>query len=180
MKKLKYLFVIFILIAIDQIVKLIIHFNYLGADINIIGEYVKFYPKLNTDLSWVNSLLGGIFGFWFHIVINIIALFMIIIVFDYLRTKKKDTRVIRILFLFAIAGTICSLIDKIFWGGSLDFIGLKGLFVFDMKDCYLTFFEVGVIIVLMKNFHEFNNFKAKTLVRHVQEKVLLKYSTLKK
>ncbi len=45
-----------------------------------------------------------------------------------------------------LAGTICSLIDKLFWGGSLDFADTK-LFIFDLKDCYLTVAEIIFVVI---------------------------------
>ena len=41
-------------------------------------------------------------------------------------------------FLFILSGALCSLIDKIFYGGSLDFIGISNLFIADIKDLYIS------------------------------------------
>ena len=41
-------------------------------------------------------------------------------------------------FLFILSGALCSLIDKIFYGGSLDFIGISNLFIADIKDMYIN------------------------------------------
>ncbi len=49
-----------------------------------------------------------------------------------------------------MAGTICSLIDKIFWGGSLDFLSIPGFFIFDLKDCYLTVGEILFVSIGLK------------------------------
>jgi signal peptidase II len=40
--------------------------------------------------------------------------------------------------LFIIAAGICVSIDNIFYGGSLDYINLKPLFIFDLKVMYLN------------------------------------------
>ena len=46
-----------------------------------------------------------------------------------------------------ISGCLCSLIDKLFWGGSLDFLQIPTLFIFDLKDCYLTVAEVIFVAI---------------------------------
>ena len=43
-----------------------------------------------------------------------------------------------IAFIFLFTGALCSLIDKIFYGGSLDFIGICNLFIADIKDIYIN------------------------------------------
>ena len=53
-------------------------------------------------------------------------------------------------FAFIFAGALCSLIDKIFYGGSLDFIGISNLFIVDIKDIYINlgilFFIISIVI----------------------------------
>lgn len=44
------------------------------------------------------------------------------------------------------AGAICSFIDSLFWGGSIDYIRLFTWFTFDLKDCYIS--AVLVLIVI--------------------------------
>ena len=56
------------------------------------------------------------------------------------------TKLLNISISFVIAGIICSFIDVVFWGGSLDFIGLFDWFIFDMKDVWLNAGLIGGII----------------------------------
>ena len=44
------------------------------------------------------------------------------------------------------AGAVCSLIDKIFYGGSLDFIGIIPLFIADIKDIYIC---IAIFFIVM-------------------------------
>jgi signal peptidase II len=44
-----------------------------------------------------------------------------------------------------------SLVDKIFWNGSLDFIQLQILFTFDTKDVYISVFIGLVLLFLVQN-----------------------------
>lgn len=54
---------------------------------------------------------------------------------------------VNILYIFGMAGAFCSLIDKIFWGGSLDFLQIGQLFICDLKDCYLTVTECYILVI---------------------------------
>ena len=47
---------------------------------------------------------------------------------------------------FIVAGALCSLIDKVFYGGSLDFIGISNLFIADIKDIYIN---LGLLFFIM-------------------------------
>ena len=49
-------------------------------------------------------------------------------------------------FLFIMAGGLGSLIDKLFYGGSLDFIGISNLFIADIKDIYIN---LGILFFIM-------------------------------
>lgn len=52
--------------------------------------------------------------------------------------------------ILVIAATICSLFDKIFWGGSLDFI-LFFRYIIDVKDIYLYIGGImGIILFLYR------------------------------
>ena len=53
-------------------------------------------------------------------------------------------------FLFVLSGALCSLIDKIFYGGSLDFIGISNLFIADIKDLYINLGLFFFIILIYK------------------------------
>ena len=101
----------------------------------IFNDVIKFVPSLNTSYSWFNSLFNLGIGLLSHIAVNIIILFISILLFDFIRQKQKGNKIINLLSILLFSGAVCSLIDRIFWGGSLDYIYLKGLFTFDLKDC---------------------------------------------
>ena len=52
-------------------------------------------------------------------------------------------------FVFIFAGALCSLIDKVFYGGSLDFIGISDLFIADIKDIYIN---LGLLFFIMATY----------------------------
>ena len=61
---------------------------------------------------------------------------------------------VKIIMICGISGCLCSLIDKLFWGGSLDFLQIPTLFIFDLKDCYLTVAEVIFVAIGILNSKE--------------------------
>ena len=62
-------------------------------------------------------------------------------------SSRMSTDQIKVIMICGIAGSLCSLIDKLFWGGSLDFLQIPTLFIFDLKDCYLTVAEVIFVVI---------------------------------
>ena len=79
-----------------------------------------------------------------------IALFLFIEVYRYYISKNKKDFWCDMCFIFMFSGALCSLIDKVFYGGSLDFIGIGDLFIADIKDIYIN---LGILffIALMLN-----------------------------
>ena len=49
--------------------------------------------------------------------------------------------------------------------GSLDYIQLRGLFTFDLKDVYLTVFEVAVLAMLILNYRNIRSLDEKQFIR---------------
>lgn len=141
---------ILVLVILEQAIKIIVK-NYYGVKIPIIENIVYFMPILNDNYSYINSLFNLGWNKAFHIVLVVVVLFFSYYAFKYFENKNIKNSMINILKVFLFSGVICSLLDKIFWNGSLDYILLKEFFVFDLKDCYLTIFQVLVIMLGIKN-----------------------------
>lgn len=139
-----------LLIIIEQGLKLIVNRN-LDAFFPIVPPVLYFKPMFNRDYSWINSMFQLGVGKWVHIALVIGMLVFILLAYDY-ALKKAGGKYINVMFAFVIAGAVCSLIDKLFWGGSLDYILLSGFFTFDLKDVYINVF-IGLFIagLLFKN-----------------------------
>lgn len=152
-----------LLVIIDQIIKLIVK-EYYGIKIPIMEDILYFMPTQNTDYSWVNSLFELGLGRVFHIILVEIVLIFGYYVFKYLQYKIDEHLWINILKIFFMSGAICSLIDKIFWNGSLDYVLLDGLFIFDLKDCYLYVFTVIISILLLKNWRVMSIIQGKDII----------------
>jgi signal peptidase II len=65
--------------------------------------------------------------------------------------KNKLNLLIKSACSLCLAGAICSLIDKILWGGSLDYLVLSK-YIIDLKDIYLYGGALLLIIYTIKNF----------------------------
>lgn len=155
---------ILFLVILEQGIKIIVK-AYYGVKVPIIENILYFAPVLNDNYSYINSLFSLGWGRIFHILLVIFVLFFSYYAFKYLEAKAIRNSMINIIKIFLFAGTICSLIDKVFWNGSLDYILLKGFFVFDLKDCYLTIFEVLVIMLMIKNGKTVSKINDKELLR---------------
>ncbi len=76
---------------------------------------------------------------WLMVCLQILFLALVLVVYRYLVYFSENQKAYANGFLiFCLAGIICSFIDVVFWGGSLDFIRLLDWFTFDLKDVYLT------------------------------------------
>jgi len=138
----------FILILIEQGIKLVINNNYLGESIPILKPWLYFHPKFNRDYSWFNSMLNLGVGKGIHILIVVILILLAFLLYKFINKKTETTRLIDATFAFLFSGAICSLIDKVFWNGSLDYILFNDMFIFDLKDVFINVF-IGLVILMM-------------------------------
>lgn len=136
----------FLLLLIDQGIKLIIKKFFFNNFHEIIKDFIYFDPIINTKGSWLNARFNIGVGFIPLIIINTIALFLFLEIYRYYLSKKPKNFWVDSAFIFITVGALCSLIDKIFYGGSLDFIGISNLFIADIKDIYIN---IGLLFFIM-------------------------------
>lgn len=143
----KVMFKIFtIFMLIDQGLKIIIKFFFFDTYFEIIPDFLSFQPIINTHGSWLNARFGFDIGFPMLILTNFIALFLFIEVYRYSIHKGYKSFDTDMCLLFLLSGALCSFIDKVFYGGSLDFIGISNLFIADIKDCYIN---IGILFFIL-------------------------------
>ena len=143
----KVLYIIFlVLMLIDQGIKIVIKLFFFDDYFNIIKDFLSFNPIINSEGSWLNARFGLGVGFIPLIVINSFAIILFIEVYRYYLSKGNKDFWADMSFLFITSGALCSLIDKIFYGGSLDFIGISDLFIADIKDIYIN---LGILFFIM-------------------------------
>lgn len=150
------------LIVPEQGIKLIINRFFLDASVPVVPSILYFRPMFNRQYSWFNSMLRFEGGKWLHIVIVTVLIVLLVLFYRYLRKKMGPDKIINVMFAFIFAGAMCSLIDKVFWDGSLDYILLNGFFTFDLKDVYINVFN-GFLIYLLLFRSRYLNDIARTL-----------------
>ena len=139
------------LFLVDQGLKILIKLFYFDRYIPIIPNMLFFSPIINTNGSWLNARFGTSVSFPILITLNIIAIFIFIEVYRYYLHKGNKDFWSDMCFIFVTCGAICSLIDKVFYGGSLDFIGISDLFIADIKDLYINIGIVFFAITIFNN-----------------------------
>jgi len=159
---------IVLLIVLDQLTKLIVS-NYYGVRIPIIGNMVYFMPTLNKNYSWINSLFQLGLGRMFHVVSVVVILIFVYTALKYLENKVGNYSWVKTMKISFMSGGLCSLIDKVFWDGSLDYILLRGFFVFDLKDCYINIFTITAITIMFKYRKVINNLKTREVLKDLAE-----------
>lgn len=114
---------------------------------DIINDFIRFRPTLNTRISWAGNYFNIFSIPWITLSLNILVIFIFLSGYLLYKEKREQTKFsIKIIMVCGLAGCLCSLIDKLFWGGSLDFLQISNLFICDLKDCYLTMAEVLFVI----------------------------------
>mgnify|MGYP000904277130 CR=1 FL=1 len=156
---------ILFLIAIEQIIKIIIYNNFFDKRYAILPPVLYFEPMFNRHYSWFNSMLKIDNSKWLHIAVVAIMIILIVLFYRFLNKRVGSFKIINVMFAFLISGAMCSLIDKVFWDGSLDYIMLKGFFTFDLKDLYIDVF-IGLMILSL--------FTKSDKLKEIDEKILLK------
>lgn len=143
-----FLFLSFLLF--DQGIKILIKLFWFNNNFPIIDEMLYFNPIINTDGSWLNARFGTSVSFPILITLNILAIFIFIEVYRYYLHKGNKDFWSDMCFIFVCCGALCSLIDKVFYGGSLDFIGISNLFIADIKDLYIN---LGILFFALTMFN---------------------------
>lgn len=137
---------LFIFIFIDQCFKLTIKYFFFNSSFEIIKNFLSFNPIINSNGSWLNARFGTSISFSLLNSINIVALILFVELYRYIIKNNKNDFFSNICFIFIFSGAFCSLIDKLFYGGSLDFIGISNLFIADIKDIYIN---IGILLFIV-------------------------------
>lgn len=160
------------LTLIDQIVKVVISISFMQYDFDIVPHLLRFNPKLNVNLSYVGNFIDAFSNLYFMIFLNILVIFVLLSGYMLYKAKgKQNALASNLIMTCGMAGSICSLIDKLFWGGSLDFLQIPGMFIFDLKDCYLT---VAVVVFVIVSILHGKEISVKEYVRFCFNKFKLK------
>lgn len=152
---------ILILIFTDQTIKILINVYFGNVHFEIIPSLLEFKPTFNERHSWVNNLLDDNFGINAglipHVILYTLSGIFLPMFFSYFRNHiPADKKLIDIAIVFMMAAVLCALIGNIIWQkGTLDYIYLKPLFVFDLKDLYSDLGIITFLIYVFKNRKQF-------------------------
>lgn len=174
-KKLKTSLIVMLLILFDQTIKIFVSSNLIEKEFFILKDILIYKPHLNTKYSWYNSVSHLEIGLLPHIALNIVLILISLIIFDFVKEKFIDSNLVRCSFIFLFAGSFCSLIDKIAWGGSLDFISLKGFFTFDLKDIYISIFQILIILAMIFNYKKLKKINEKIIYNEFKTYINMKF-----
>lgn len=131
-----------VLFLIDQLSKIIVSLIFINkriSSINLIPNYLSITPHINDEGSFIASRFNLNAPFILFIILNFLILVFIFLIYRFKIYKKQLNSIKQLTFIFLFSGGLCSLIDKIFWGGSLDFLHIHNLFIADIKDIFITF-----------------------------------------
>lgn len=165
------IFLVIILVAIEQIIKLIICLNYQDISLEIIPSLVDFKPTLNNKTFYWLGLMNIDVGRWLRLATAIIILSALCLFYLYLKRTLQNKKWLDISFVFGISGVLCSLSDNIFFGGSWDYVYLKPLFIFDLKDIYMDCFSIFFLICCYRNRTEISNIKMKNIISFLKNEL---------
>jgi hypothetical protein len=152
---------ILILIFTDQIIKILINIYFGNVHFEIIPSLIEFKPTFNERHSWANNLLNDNFGINVglipHVILYILIAIFLPMFFSYFRNNiPADKKLIDIAIVFMMAAVLCAFIGNVIWQkGTLDYIYLKPLFVFDLKDLYSKLGYIAFIVYVFKNRKQF-------------------------
>ena len=158
-----------ILIIVDQTAKILVfYFLYEPhVHINFIDGILSLCPFLNTQsisMGFIAELLnfdisnGVFFNMLMIIAVLLFGLIVLISLYFSFISKKRPGKLVCFLSGFAIAGAICSIIDILFRGGSIDFIMLFDWVIFDLKDIYICTTILLMIFCTVQAVRNLTNF----------------------
>ena len=159
-----------VLFSIDQLSKLTISAifdeNNINS-INLIPNYLSITPDLNDKGSFIASRFNINAPFIIFIALNFLIILFIFFIYKYISYKKQLNSMNQLTFILLFSGGLCSLIDKIFWGGSLDFLHIHNLFIADIKDIFIT---IGLGSFIMSSIISDYQIEMKDLINFIFKK----------
>jgi signal peptidase II len=167
------------LVSVDQLIKLIINKYYFNEKFNIIPSLLEFKPTFNTKSSYVNFQLSKYcnidIGETIHIIFSFIFLFLLLFLYDIMKTKEFGITILKNIFIWGCSGLLCVLITYLFWDeGCLDYIYLKPFSItFDLKDMYIDLLAISAIIYLYYYHRQIDQIKWNDVKEYFKQRITL-------
>ncbi|MDO5518380.1 MAG: signal peptidase II [Clostridium sp.] len=128
---------VILLVLIDLLIKLIIHFDFMEMRFTLFNFKIGFKPYLNKEqLAIFNNELPTSINKLILIALLVVVLIIWLLLYNELKDKAYFNSYLELTYVFSFAGMLCALMDKLFFDGSLDYI-LLYVKIIDLKDLYL-------------------------------------------
>ncbi len=144
------------IVAVDVAIKLIVTRFFMGTKLLLFGGFIGFNPHINREQMGINmelSKLGMSISNEANIFLNILILLFVGGLLLKLNYKRIYGRAFAVGSAIGIASCICSLYDKIIWGGSPDYIYLLNSYIIDLKDIGLVAGSIICVIAFFRTEH---------------------------
>lgn len=143
---------IFLLVSLDQILKIIISMFFKNTEFYILDKFLGFKVVLNSEHSSVfnGEFLNLNISMNILIILSIFNCLFLISLYKYLKYINIKTKSVYTGIILFISAGIATTIDRIFWGGSLDYM-VFSRYILDLKDIYLVIGSFVAIIIVFKN-----------------------------
>ena len=133
-----------IFVIVDLIVKVVVSSKMIvNQTYIIVKDFFSISLAHNTGAAF--SILTGK-----RILLILIAVIILIVIFNYLRKNKIESKVEKIAFSLIIGGSVGNLLDRIVRGYVIDFLDFKifgyNFPIFNLAD---TFIVIGVLLLLI-------------------------------
>jgi len=108
-----------------------------------------------------------------HVILYLLIGVLSFAYYSYYRNNiRENTKLLDISIIFLYAVLICALIGNLVWNrGTLDYIYLKPLFVFDLKDTYADAVIVLFMIYAIKNRTQLNLVKSRDVFLYMKNRL---------
>ena len=125
----------------------------LRVNVTLIEGIFYFKPMQNIHGGWIPNMLDYMMPIYIGVPITVLGIIIFIATYRFMMYWAFDWdkyKNLPVVFLTAaLSGGICSLIDTVFWGGSVDYILLFDWFIFDLKDVYLSFSGATLVLYVI-------------------------------
>ncbi|MDD6083390.1 MAG: signal peptidase II [Oscillospiraceae bacterium] len=132
------MFVISFLVIFDQLIKIIIY-NFDINNIYLIGDLLSVTQRKNIHQIGILNHFNINLQNNVIVLVKVVTLIIALILWR-LSAKKfiKDRGNFNKCFILLISSALCTILDSVIWGYTLDYILFKHVFCYDLKDFYVN------------------------------------------
>lgn len=141
--------------VLDMLIKACIHFSNIKNKA-LIGKYLTINPTRNAEQSGILNLFHIQLDSWLLIVLKLILVCLALGLWMICRMKFADSISINIFGVLFVSAAMCTFLDSLVWGYTLDYLQYKGIFCYDLKDyyvnCAIGCFAIDYFVEVAKKF----------------------------